>query len=38
MSFLQIVCIVYVHMCRNGDWMKRLMFVIRALTAYYTLT
>lgn len=27
------MCIGNVRMCRNGDWMKRLMFVIRALTA-----
>ena len=33
MSVLQIVCISYVRVCRNGEWMKRLMFVIRALTA-----
>lgn len=32
-SVLQIVYIGYVRMCRKGNWMKRLMFVIRPLTA-----
>jgi hypothetical protein len=32
-SVLQIVYIGYVCMCRNGEWMKRLRFVIGAFTA-----